>query len=298
MSATITEDQEKAFLENRPNALIIRSSGGLEDISMYPRYRFHLIQREDAGGLFQASQKTLWIVNRVRVCQDIGREFGDCDILHSYYPHKDRLLFQEKLIKAFRSRGPAFAVTTQIAQLSLDISSGRLISEICPMSDFVQRTGRAGERGKIPKRLTDIFFYMPERDLPYHEKLENLLPWYKELERREAWSLHDLVLFFKESSVNEVPTDVFEERPMMQTFPMLTRDPDGKITALLEKDLPDIQVALEKAKYDGRVVANWDFTLYPPKNLKSLSIFKGRAVVPYTYDPRLGVLIPRRKDLA
>lgn len=291
MSATVTAEQETDFQAMRPGATIIHSSGGVDDLSRYPRYRFHIISENEAMDLFTIKNRTLWVVNRVAVCQGIGRQALNSHVLHSIYRHKGRLLAQEDLVNSFRSQRLTRAVTTQIAQLSFNISAGRLITEWCPPDDFVQRTGRAGERGKIPKGLTDIFCYLPETSRPYTVDLAALAPWYKVLEDKETWSLHELVTYFKETRPPVIKTepDLFE-RSMMQTYPMMVRQINGKITALLESDIPEIEHRLETEGYNTRIIQEYDFSVFQRKEFRQLKEFHHRIVVPYKYDERLGVI--------
>ena len=180
------------------------------------------------------------------------------------------------------------AVCTQIAQISLDISAGQMVSEIAPPADFIQRCGRVGFRGQDPKGvLTDVFFYMPETNRPCKEDLEGLLPWYATLVNRPSWSFHDLVEHFQGNLV-EAPLEDPYARSMLISRPMLTRTSDGKVTALLEQDLPEIKQLLD-IEHDGRLIQQFEFTTYPRKSV-SETLFAGRAVYDFAYDPRLGVM--------
>jgi len=295
-SATITESQEKAFLQGRPDAEIILSSGKAEVLAKAPRYRFHFIEESEAASYFSTEHKTLWIVNRVHVSQETGKDFPDSIALHSRYRRREALLLQEKLVNAFRSKRTKIrAVTTQIAQMSIDISAGRMITEICPINEFIQRLGRAAFRGEDPNGvLTDVYMYMPDSNRPYHENLGALLPWFKGLLQQEAWSLYDLVAYFQQSAKEPNTSDknlIPRERGMMSSMPTRTRQTDGKISAILAQDLPEIESRLEHHE-NPRLVQEYEFAIFPPKNVDTLPEFRHRVVVAYDYDERLGVLIP------
>ncbi len=79
------------------------------------------------------------------------------------------------VIDAFGKDAPIFAVTTQVAEMSLDISADTLISEYAPVWALIQRLGRLNRKDTIPPNLgTAFFYYPPSGELPYEPKL-NLL---------------------------------------------------------------------------------------------------------------------------
>lgn len=299
LSGTITPDQEREFLVARPGATIIRGSGGEEDLSRYQRYRFHLIPEEDAAQHFSSAHRTLWVVNRVRVAQDVGRTFGDALVLHSRFRHRERVLLADGLVKAFRSGKPLRAVTTQIAQTSLDISGGRGILEACSPAELLQRLGRLAERGKIPKGLTDVYIYFPQTSRPYKGNLLDLLPWYEALVQKPSWSFHELTVYFREAAgAQEIPD--LSARPAMTTIPYLLRETDGKMTVILEQDIPEIKAALEASKVGRerpvtRLIQEYELSTYL-RGWHKRDTFYGRIVAPeFEYDPRLGAC-PKGED--
>lgn len=73
---------------------------------------------------------------------------------HSELAPKDRVLLEEQIISAFREEAPVALFATQAAELSLDISADRMITELAPADVLVQRAGRLHRRGLEPVQST------------------------------------------------------------------------------------------------------------------------------------------------
>ena len=66
---------------------------------------------------------------------------------HSELAPQDRIALEREIIEAFTQDEPICLVATQAAELSLDISSERMISELASADVVVQRAGRLNRRG-------------------------------------------------------------------------------------------------------------------------------------------------------
>ena len=64
------------------------------------------------------------------------------------------------------------AVTTQIAEMSLDISADLLITEYAPVYALIQRLGRLNRYEDCPSEVKNAFFLKPENALPYGRSTE------------------------------------------------------------------------------------------------------------------------------
>jgi CRISPR-associated endonuclease/helicase Cas3 len=152
------------------------------------------------------------VVNQVEAAKGVARAIGrlypraNLVCYHSEFTRRDRNR-KEKLIKAlFRpsvQRSPeekhlirecsledtdqVILVSTQVCELSLDISADVLYTQVAPADSIVQRGGRLHRRGKAPHRSRCGCDYCREREylnLDYHYRLWLFpLPW------EDRWSL-------------------------------------------------------------------------------------------------------------
>ncbi|RME47698.1 MAG: CRISPR-associated helicase/endonuclease Cas3, partial [Deltaproteobacteria bacterium] len=129
------------------------------------------------GEVLERGGKVLWVSNRVDRCVAVGRtgeaRFPSVPIFpyHSRYRYRDRVTRHEALISAFREAGAAFAVTTQVCEVSLDISADLLVSDLAPVPSLIQRLGRLNRRAspEAPGRPCRAFFLHPSSPAPYEE---------------------------------------------------------------------------------------------------------------------------------
>ena len=66
---------------------------------------------------------------------------------HSELAPNDRRKLEEKVLQAFKRDEPMVLIATQAAELSLNISAERMITELAPADTIVQRAGRLHRRG-------------------------------------------------------------------------------------------------------------------------------------------------------
>lgn len=163
---------------------------GPAEIESLPRYQ--LVACEETAAWARAIDhlhqggKVLWITNQVADAQHLYAEAAEKLpaagisvpplLYHARFRYQDAIRQHEQLVKAFRSNQPAFAVTTQIAEMSLDISCTLLISATAPMSSLVQRLGRLNRWVKITPNgnyeletggICPALIYPWEKELPY-----------------------------------------------------------------------------------------------------------------------------------
>ena len=99
--------------------------------------------------------KVLWVCNTVadavRVYDEAERLEGDAKrlLFHSRFCYRHRVDRQNEILSAFNeSAAPCFAVTTQVCEMSLDISASLLVTALPPFPALVQRMGRLNRRGE------------------------------------------------------------------------------------------------------------------------------------------------------
>ena len=117
--------------------------------------RYRLEKREsdtecwrDVSTALENGKKVLWVRNTVKDAKKIYQEATGHNLpvqpilFHSRYRYKDRINIQEKVLLAFKQEKPCLAITTQVCEMSLDISAGLLVSANAPFPAIVQRLGR------------------------------------------------------------------------------------------------------------------------------------------------------------
>ena len=100
----------------------------------------------------EANGKVLWVSNTVdrtmnsyRSC----REFSHSDtVYHSRFRYIDRVLRHKAVIDAFVGPGSAIAWTSQVAEMSLDLSASLLVTDLALIPALIQRLGRLNRRAK------------------------------------------------------------------------------------------------------------------------------------------------------
>jgi CRISPR-associated endonuclease/helicase Cas3 len=131
---------------------VIRGDPAMEGYQRYrlePRDSAAACQREVAATL-RARKKVLWVCNTVADAVNVAREAREwagvppCHFIvyHSRFRYKDRVERQRELIARFRGDEPVLAVTTQVCEMSLDISADLMTTAECPLPALVQRLGR------------------------------------------------------------------------------------------------------------------------------------------------------------
>src|SRR5262249_1171861 len=106
-------------------------------------------------------------------------------LYHSRFRYVDRVKCHGRVIASFAKVGaPAFAITTQVAEMSLDLSADLLITQLSPISSLIQRVGRLNRRAR-PGAYDGVRPFIvtePECHLPYtSDQLEEARSWLEDL---------------------------------------------------------------------------------------------------------------------
>lgn len=160
-----------------------------------------------------AGEKVLLVANRVATAQRwyddiVSKEFSEYPsvLIHSRYRRKDRASLENEVIRLQDPNevaGAAIAVSTQVVEVSLDISYDRMITEAAPLDALIQRFGRVNrKRIKGAKKvLKPIHILQPAEDekkiKPYDksivDKTYDVLQNIEVFEERNAQNLIDKV---------------------------------------------------------------------------------------------------------
>lgn len=132
--------------------------------------------------------KVLWVANTVKRCvlfaQEAKKRGLEPLIYHSRYRYCDRIEKHKAVIEAFKKSEPAFAVTTQVCEVSLDLSANLLVTDLAPVPALIQRMGRLNRRvtPENPGTAKSAIFLEPKFSLPYEpEELSLAQEWLQKL---------------------------------------------------------------------------------------------------------------------
>lgn len=108
---------------------------------------------EILNNAFANGERVLLIQNTVKAAQnlykDIRKEFPEVKIMliHSRFRRKDRYRLEKELTDDYNNRAktqyaPCLVISTQVVEVSLDISFDRMITACAPLDALIQRFGR------------------------------------------------------------------------------------------------------------------------------------------------------------
>jgi CRISPR-associated endonuclease/helicase Cas3 len=180
MTASLPKARKDFLLENVDDLKEVPPEMKLEGI---PRYLFEA--RHSQEDLYEKAKqacaegkRVLWVCNTVARAQNVLKELQTRSVksrtYHSRFKYVDRVRQHRKVIRWFGSvkrKIGIVAVTTQVAEMSLDLDADVLITEIAPISALIQRLGRLNRRvtPDSPGKPRCAFFYSPQKPMPYDE---------------------------------------------------------------------------------------------------------------------------------
>jgi CRISPR-associated endonuclease/helicase Cas3 len=243
-------EQVSLSVHSRPLA-VVDGPAALEHLPRYVRTQADN-PIEAADRCLKGGGKVLWISNTVKRCMRVAdQDFGGTQpvVYHSRFRYCDRVDRHARVIELFRRPGAAIATTTQVAEMSLDLSADLLITDIAPIPALIQRLGRLNRRSS-PERPEPPkpFMVLPFTGPPYDRD--------DELVQAETWlerlgtgplSQHDLVAAWtnQNGTIDEVTSAWIEGG--FNTEPYAVRDAGVGITVLLEEDARRVRAGTEKA---------------------------------------------------
>ena len=227
MTATLPKVRREA-LEGRLETLDAFTAEEFEDLRLVdsePRYEMASGDRDTAVSLalaaFNKRQKVLWVVNTVDRAQQLYRELQQLGIdqglfcYHSRFRLDDRKDRHGDVVKAFQSHSQerAFAITTQVCEMGLDLDADVLVTEQCPASSLIQRMGRCNRSMKPRQTAGHVFIYQPVCSLPYDDNdlsgIEELIETASATERISQSALNLILLGLKERDADPQPLPSF-----------------------------------------------------------------------------------------
>jgi CRISPR-associated endonuclease/helicase Cas3 len=191
-----------------------------------------------------AGAKVLWVCNTVsRVMDAAGRakEFRPL-MYHSRFKYEDRVARHKAVIDAFKGNGPALAICSQVAEMSLDLSADLLVTDRAPVPALIQRLGRLNRRAEDGDPTKPFFIVEPDRPLPYTQAdLQAAQTWHKKLPG-DGISQRHLADAWEQTSdgVPELVGSAWLDGGPATTVTEL-RDGSAGITVLMAEDRPRVE---------------------------------------------------------
>ncbi len=208
MTASLPAFREHALNEvcQRVHGQSLTQIAGPAEIEQWPRYRGHesMVSSKDAlahiADVRARGGKVLWVSNTVDRAIDAAQRaaaIGKTLLYHSRFRYVDRVERHRDIIDAFHPRTDEFVVacTTQVAEMSLDLSADLLITDLAPIPAMIQRLGRLNRRSSPdkPASVKPFLVLRPNHHLPYEQaQLDEAEVWLQKLGGRDT-SQADLV---------------------------------------------------------------------------------------------------------
>jgi CRISPR-associated endonuclease/helicase Cas3 len=190
---------------------------GPKELEGLKRYRHESIDVSDIPDRVKEelanNGKVLWVSNTVdrtiRAYQNCSSFCDSATVYHSRFRYVDRVKRHKAVINAFANNDAAIAWTSQVAEMSLDLSATLLITELAPISALIQRLGRLNRRATSPiDPIRPFIVIEPVNEtgefapLPYkREQLNEAIEWLATLP--ETISQEDLVAQWESMPASE-----------------------------------------------------------------------------------------------
>ncbi len=248
----------EACLSRRSTELTILP--GPEEMEALPRY--HQLPLVDQEALLEtvcqelrSGGKVLWVCNTVDRAIAASRQLAESKpiIYHSRFRYRDRVCRHKEVIDAFKADGPALAICSQVAEMSLDLSATLLVIDLAPVPALIQRLGRLNRRATPGDPTRPFLVIEPQRKdgtllaLPYSpEDFDLARRWLEHLcelddgklsqrHLREAWENDPEV---QNRRPTYVPSAWLDGGPVTSLLEL--REVSPGITVIMEDDLPEV----------------------------------------------------------
>jgi CRISPR-associated endonuclease/helicase Cas3 len=103
--------------------------------------------------------KVLVVVNTVRKAIELKEKFKDAKLLHSRFILKDRKEKEIEIMGFFNSQEKGLWITTQLAEVSLDLDADYLFTELSTADSLIQRMGRCNRKGQKSTNEPNVFIF-------------------------------------------------------------------------------------------------------------------------------------------
>jgi CRISPR-associated endonuclease/helicase Cas3 len=231
-------------------------------IEGYKRYRLRKRDsaeacRDEVTKALRANKKVLSVCNTVADAIKLAREAGEWAgveplIFHSRFRYRDRVNRQKQLIARFKAGASVLAITTQVCEMSLDISADLMVTAECPLPSLVQRLGRLNRYATKDDPWPCLVY--PFKGMPYNEEPAFIQPRGDCIASMKACRAVVAELDGKACSQRDLAErlDRMDEAERFEEYsawlddgwltePAQVRDGDASITLIREEDLSEIE---------------------------------------------------------
>jgi CRISPR-associated endonuclease/helicase Cas3 len=113
---------------------------------------------------FSQKAKVLVVVNTVRKAIELKQKFEEAGLqnaklLHSRFILKDRKEKEKEIMEFFNSQEKGLWITTQLAEVSLDLDADYLFTELSTADSLIQRMGRCNRKGQKSTDEPNVFVF-------------------------------------------------------------------------------------------------------------------------------------------
>jgi CRISPR-associated endonuclease/helicase Cas3 len=309
MTASLPKSREEALFQTvrDVHGFDLEPMPGPDELEELPRYHklaapgndpLCLILRElDAGG------KLLWVCNtvgRVMHAADRAKDFAPL-VYHSRFRYEDRVERHKQVVGAFtpERQGPALAICSQVAEMSLDLKGCTLlVTDLAPVPALIQRLGRLNRQARPgdPTKPFVVIEIEPDAYSPYVDRHRQPDPprW---PEATRSWLARLQLDGITERDLVEAWEHAGEDVPLPSESSWLDGGPTTTVNELREAS-PGITVLMEedrpRLKANPKVLARLLLPMPPPPRSLGWQAWpreKGIPIAPagsIKYDPERG----------
>ena len=291
-------------------------------LATFNRHIIHKVSDfENCGDILKQAvaenKKILIVCNQVKRSQilynEIGEKYPDVErmLIHSRFKRCDRARLETSLKTDFNtSKNACIVVSTQVVEVSLDISFDVMITECAPIDAMIQRFGRINRKrtDETIGKFKDIYVIQPpEKDgdaLPYSllilQKSFDVLPDDKVLNETELQTMIDTVYPDIPISSIDYSGTVFVDGKWMITElchnakSALLEVLDINSAVCIKEDDKEEYLKNSSVRMELEIPANYKSIAY--RNLEQLNAGSRPFVIPNkAYDDEMGLLIEYAK---
>ncbi len=258
----------------------------------FNRHRVYKMEDESSifdllKNAFAQKEKVLLIYNTVKGAQTAFRELSENKdfihipkmLIHSRFRRGDRVRLEKELTEVYNvQKGPCLVISTQVVEVSLDISFDRMITQCAPLDALIQRFGRINR----VRNESTIGNYKPVHVIA---PAENALPYKMEIIKDSFIQLPDNGEILHEKDLQAKIDEVYPKLDMKAIdVHLIYREGKYNLTELCDHSKAVLVDALEiesatcilESDREKYLAAKWEdrLPLEIPINYKSLQKYR------------------------